>query len=145
MDVDIAHKGKLISDQVIIQFPEYTFSEARSKAYNLSIQCEFSKEGLQDRDKLQQKGMQISESSKYLLCRHDNQKNILDDFMPEMSKFQRASHIVHLDVLMERVAVWQDFENSKLSLSEARLKNNMIVDTLDNRLQKKFSELRKTN
>ena len=65
--------------------------------------------------------------------------------MPEMSKFQRASHIVHLDVLMERVAVWQDFENSKLSLSEARLKNNMIVDTLDNRLLKKFSELRKTN
>ena len=142
---DIAYKGKLISDQVIIQFPEYTFSEARSKAYNLSIQCEFSDEGLRDRDKLQQDGMQISESSKYLLCRHDSQKNILDEFMSEMSKFQLASHIVHLDILKKRVAVWQDFENSELSLSEARLKNKVIVDTLDSRLQKKFSELREAN
>jgi hypothetical protein len=145
MDTDIAYKGKPISDQVIIQFPEYTFSEARSKAYNLSIQCEFSDEGLRDRDKLQQDGMQISESSKYLLCRHDSQKNILDEFMSEMSKFQLASHIVHLDILKKRVAVWQDFENSELSLSEARLKNKVIVDTLDSRLQKKFSELREAN
>ena len=65
--------------------------------------------------------------------------------MSEMSKFQLASHIVHLDILKERVAVWQDFENSELSLSEARLKNRGIVDTLDSRLQKKFSELKEAN
>lgn len=145
MDVDIAHQGKLISDTILFQFPEYTFSEARSKAYSLSIQCEFSEEGRLDRDKLQKVGMQISESSKYLLCRHDSQKNTLDDFMSEMSKFQLASHLVHLDVLMDRVAVWQDFENSKISLSEARSKNRELEDGMEDRLTQKFTELRASN
>ena len=145
MDVDIAHQGKLISDTILFQFPEYTFSEARSKAYSLSIQCEFSDEGRLDRDNLQKVGMQISESSKYLLCRHDSQKNTLDDFMSEMSKFQLASHLVHLDVLMDRVAVWQDFENSKISLSEARSKNRELEDGMEERLTQKFTELRASN
>ena len=65
--------------------------------------------------------------------------------MPEMSKFQLASHLVHLDVLMDRVAVWQDFENSKISLSEARSKNREIEDGMEERLNQKFTELRASN
>ncbi|MEC7864449.1 MAG: hypothetical protein VX890_00840 [Pseudomonadota bacterium] len=145
MDVDIAYQDKLISDSILFQFPEYTFSEARSKAYNLSIQCEFSDEGLLDRDKLQKVGMQIFESSKYLQCRHDSQKYTLDDFMSEMSKFQLASHIIHLDILMERIKVWQDFENSRISLSEARSKNRALEEGLEVRVEKKFNELKVSN
>tara|TARA_B100001769_G_C22092154_1_gene589089 strand:+ start:104 stop:919 length:816 start_codon:yes stop_codon:yes gene_type:complete len=145
MDVDIAYQDKLISDAVLFQFPEYSFSEARSKAYGLSIQCEFGKEGLVNRDKLQSKGMKISESSEYLLCRHNSQKNTLDGFQNVMSKYQLASHIVHLKVLKERIVIWQDFENSKISLSSARAKNKNIESSLEMRLNKKFIELREQN
>ena len=43
MDVDIAYQDNLISDTVLIQFPEYTFSEARSRAggfFYLSDPCD---------------------------------------------------------------------------------------------------------
>ena len=116
MDVDIAYQDKLISDVILVQFPEYSFSEARSKAYGLSIQCEFGKDGLAETEKLQGKGMKISESSKYLLCRHDSQKNTLDAFQKEMSKYQLASHVVHLKILKKRIDIWKDFENSRISL-----------------------------
>ena len=145
MDVDIAYQDNLISDTVLIQFPEYTFSEARSRAYGLTIQCEFGEEGLINRERLQSKGMKISESSEYLLCRHDSQKNTLDPFQKEMSKYQLASHIVHLKILKERVNIWQDFENSKISLSDARIENNIIESSLETRLNKKFNELRTEN
>ena len=145
MDIDIAYQDILISDTVLVQFPEYSFSEARSKAYGLSIQCEFGEEGLANREKLQSRGMKISESSKYLLCRHDSQKNTLDSFQDVMSKYQLASHIVHLNILRERVDIWKDFENSKISLSSARVKNESVVSSLEMRLNKKFNELRLSN
>jgi hypothetical protein len=65
--------------------------------------------------------------------------------MSEMSKFQLASHIIHLDVLTERVKVWQDFENSRISLSEARSKNRVLEEGLQDRVKKKFSELKVLN
>ena len=145
MDVDIAYQDNLISDSVLVQFPEYSFSEARSKAYGLSIQCEFGEEGLANREILQSRGMKVSESSKYLLCRHDSQKNTLDSFQGEMSKYQLASHIVNLKILRERVNIWEDFENSKISLSDARTKNESIESSLEMRLIKKFNQLRMSN
>ncbi len=45
LDHDIANNGKVISDDIIYQFPEYTFSEARNQSYNQMIQCEFSETG----------------------------------------------------------------------------------------------------
>ena len=65
--------------------------------------------------------------------------------MSEMSKFQLASHIIHLDILMERIKVWQDFENSRISLSEARSKNKALEEGLEVRVEKKFNELKVSN
>ena len=45
LDHDVSYNGKVISDTITYQFPEYTFSEARNKSYNQMIQCEFSDSG----------------------------------------------------------------------------------------------------
>ena len=44
---------------------------------------------------------------------------------------------------MERVKVWQDFENSRISLSEARSKSRALEEGLQDRVKKKFNELQK--
>ena len=53
--------------------------------------------------------------------------------------------LIHLDVLKERLSIWQDFENSRISLSEARSKNRVLEEGLQDRVKKKFSELKVLN
>ena len=53
--------------------------------------------------------------------------------------------LIHLDVLKDRLSIWQDFENSRISLSEARSKNKILEEGLQDRVKKKFSELKASN
>ena len=139
MDVDIAYNGELISDTVIFQFPEYNFAEARSKSYGLSIQCEFSGKGLAERERLSKDGLKISESSSYLRCRYDSQKNILDAFKVEMSSFQLLVYELTLDSLMKRSLIWKDYEDNNISLSSAREKNKFVEKNMDIKIQEKYA------
>ncbi|MBT5644187.1 MAG: hypothetical protein HOJ42_03505 [Gammaproteobacteria bacterium] len=139
MDVDIAHNNKIISDTIIFQFPAYSYAEARSKAYGLSIQCEFSDKGLAARDTLSRKGMSLSESSLYLQCRHDSQKSTLDSFQGEMTRFQLLIHQLTLDSFFKRSLIWKDYEDNIISLSVAREKSNLIEKNIEIEIQKKYS------
>jgi hypothetical protein len=139
MDIDIAYNSKIISDSIIFQFPEYNFAEARSKAYGLSIQCEFSDKGLIARDELSKKGLSLSESSSYLKCQHDSQKNTLDSFKVEMTGFQLLTYELTLDSLSKRSLVWKDFEDNNISLSVARTKSSLIQKSMDVEIEKKYS------
>ena len=138
MDVDIAHDSKIISDSIVFQFPEYNFAEARSKAFGLSTQCEFSDKGLIARDELSREGLKLSESSSYLKCRHDSQKNTLDSFKNEMTGFQLLVHELTLDSFSKRSLVWKDFENNNISLSVARKKSDLIQKNMDIEIEKKY-------
>jgi len=139
MDVDIAYNNKIISDSIIFQFPEYNFAEARSKAYGLFIQCEFSDKGLIARDELSKKGLSLSESSSYLKCQHDSQKNTLDSFKVEMTGFQLLTYELTLNSLSKRSLVWKDFEDNNISLSVARTKSSLIQKSMDVEIEKKYS------
>ena len=138
MDIDIAYNSKIISDSIIFQFPEYNFSEARSKAYGLSIQCEFSDKGLVARDELSRKGLSLSESSSYLKCQHDSQKNTLDSFKSEMTGFQLLTYELRLNSLSKRFLVWKDFEDDNISLSAARKKSDLIQKDMNIEIEKKY-------
>ena len=63
MDADLTYRNEIISDSIVMRFPEYNFAEARSKAYGLYIQCEFSDNGQQNKMKLANEGLKVSESS----------------------------------------------------------------------------------
>ena len=138
MDVDIAYNSEIISDSIIFQFPEYNFAEARSKAYGLSTQCEFSDKGLIARDELSKKGLSLSESSSYLKCQYDSQKNTLDSFKSEMTGFQLLTYELALDSLSKRLLVWKDFEDNNISLSTARKKSSLVQKNMDIKIEKKY-------
>ena len=76
LDHDIAKDGNVISDTVVYQFPEFSFSEARNKSYNQMIQCEFSDKGKVLLEKLAKAGMKITESSEHLQCRYDARNDL---------------------------------------------------------------------
>ncbi len=137
MDTDIAYNNKIISDSIIVQFPEYNFAEARSKAYGLSIQCEFSDQGKINREKLSKKGMKVSESSAYLQCRHDSQQ-LLQEFKKEMSKFQLIHFEVTMKSRLKSIKVWKDFEDNDISLSQARKKIIDIENNIDIQIQERL-------
>ena len=142
MDTDIAYNDKVISDSIIIQFPEYNFAEARSRAYGLSIQCEFSDEGKINRDKLSKKGMKVSESSKYLQCRQDSQK-LLKEFKKQMSKLQLIHYEVTMASRLESIEVWKNFERKRISLSQARKKILEIDNNIDSKIRDRLELVHK--
>jgi len=142
MDTDIAYEDKIISDSIIFQFPEYNFAEARSKAYGLSIQCEFSDVGKVNRDKLSKKGMKVSESSEYLQCRQDSQK-LLKEFKKQMSKLQLIHYEVTMASRLASIEVWKNFERNRISLSQARKKIIEIDNNIDSQIQNRLELLRK--
>ena len=141
LDHDVSHNGKVISDTITYQFPEYTFSEARNKSYNQMIQCEFSDSGQALLKKLKAKNMLITESSDHLKCRYDARHDILKPFVDKMTRLQRHYHEVTLDALLKRIDVWKAHENNKISLQDARSQNQKIEDEIDILMQKKLEQL----
>ncbi len=141
LDHDIAVDGKVISDTISYQFPEYTFSEARNKSYNQMIQCEFSDKGQALLKKLKSKKMLITESSDHLQCRYDARNDVLGPFTDKMTRLQRHYHKVTLDALQQRIAVWKLYESNKLSLKDARAQNQDIEDSIDVLMQQKLDQL----
>tara|TARA_B100000900_G_scaffold414000_1_gene439398 strand:+ start:703 stop:1518 length:816 start_codon:yes stop_codon:yes gene_type:complete len=141
LDHDVAVNGKVISDNIIYQFPEYTFSEARNKSYNQMIQCEFSEKG-QKLLKIQvDKDLLISESSEYLECRYDARNDILSSFTKDMTRLQKHYHKVTLEALNNRIKLWREFEDGKINIKEARIENKRIEDQIDIRMEKKLKQL----
>lgn len=141
LDHDVAVNGKVISDNIIYQFPEYTFSEARNKSYNQMIQCEFSEKG-QNLLKLQlDKNMLLTESSEHLQCRYDARNDILSPFTKKMTRLQRHYHKVTLEALDKRIKVWKQFENGKININKARIQNNKIENEIDVLMEKKLKQL----
>ena len=141
LDHDIANNGKVISDDIIYQFPEYTFSEARNQSYNQMIQCEFSETGKKLLNKLAKKGMAITESSEHLQCRYDARHDILGPFAQKMTRLQRYYHEVSLDILKKRIQVWKDFESNSINLKKARDMNRSLESSVDKLMQKKVEQL----
>lgn len=141
LDHDIAKDGNVISDTVIYQFPEFSFSEARNQSYNQMIQCEFSDKGKLLLNKLAKKGMKITESSEHLQCRYNARNDILTPFMHKMTRLQRHYHKVTLEILKERIQLWKDFENNKISLNYARENNLELENKIDDLMQKKLEQL----
>ena len=138
MDSDLSYQGNLVSDSIIIRFPEYTFAEARSKAYGLSIQCEFSEDGIKNRSELAKRGLSVSESSNYLKCYHDSQKNTLDSFTQEMTKYQLFHYNISMRALQARIKVWERFEDNEINIGQARKMNSVIEGNIDSEIQKKL-------
>ena len=145
LDHDIASNGKVIYDDIIYQFPEYTFSEARNKSYNQMIQCEFSDTGKILLKELAKKGMAITESSEHLQCRYDARNNILGPFVQKMTRLQRYYHEVSLDTLKKRIQVWKDFESSAINLKNARDMNRLLESSVDKLMQEKLEQLEAAN
>ena len=141
LDHDVAKEGQVISDTVIYQFPEYTFSEARNKSYNQMIQCEFSESGQALLTELKANGMLITESSAHLKCRYDARNDVLGPFVKKMTRLQRHYHQVTLDALKKRINVWKAFEAKKISLENARLQDKKIEDEIDILMQQKLEQL----
>ena len=141
LDHDISTNGRVISDTITYQFPEYSFSEARNKSYNQMIQCEFSESGQALLRELKVKGMLITESSAHLKCRFDARNDVLGPFTNKMTRLQRHYHHVTLDALKKRIKVWEAFEANKISLRNARLQNQKIEDEIDDLMQKKLEQL----
>ena len=141
LDHDIAYNGKVISDDIIYQFPEYTFSEARNQSYNQMIQCEFSEAGKILLKQLAKKGMAITESSAHLQCRYDARHDILGPFAQKMTRLQRYYHEVSLDTLKERIQVWKDFESDAIDLEKARDLNRSLESNVEKLMQKKLEQL----
>ena len=141
LDHDISTNGRVISDTITYQFPEYTFSEARNKSYNQMIQCEFSESGQELLRELKAKGMLITESSVHLKCRFDARNDVLGPFTNKMTRLQRHYHQVTLDALKKRIEVWKAFEAEKISLRNARLQNQKIEDEIDDLMQQKLEQL----
>ena len=83
--------------------------------------------------------MKVSESSEFLQCRHDSQKNTLDSFKKEMSKIQLAHYEITLDAFQKRIKLWKSFENNEINISDARKKNNLIEKNIDTQMQEKIS------
>ena len=123
MDTDIAYNDKVISDSIIIQFPEYNFAEARSRAYGLSIQCEFSDEGKINRDKLSKKGMKVSESSKYLQCRQDSQK-----LLKEFKKQTNTPYVLNTSLNLPGHTLVEDVHDLHKMFLESNLKYIWLPD-----------------
>ena len=138
MDKDIAYKNNLIDDLISYRFPEYNFAEARSKAYNLSIQCEFSEEGIARREKLSLQGMTVFESSKYYTCRQNSQKPLVP-FKEEMSKAQLAHFEAVMSSIAKRITLWKKYEENNISLSKARQEDEIIEDSIDIEMRKKLN------
>jgi len=140
MDHDISHNDMLVSDEILYQFPEYNFAEARAKEHAMSTQCEFSEEGLADRSKLQKKGLNLSESSKYLQCRYDSRNSILSSFKNKMTKIQAVHHEAILKSLLNRIELWKKYETNAMSLEKARQLNieyeNNIHSAVEEHVQK---------
>ena len=105
------------------------------------IQCEFSEKGKILLDKLAKKDMKITESSEHLQCRYDARNDILTPFMNKMTRLQRHYHKVTLDVLKERIQLWKDFENNKITLNTARDNNIQLENKIDTLMQKKLEQL----
>ena len=141
LDHDISTNGRVISDTITYQFPEYTFSEARNKSYNQMIQCEFSESGQALLRELKAKGMLITESSAHLKCRFDARNDILGPFTNKMTRLQRHYHQVTLNALKKRIKVWKAFEAEKISLRDARIQNQIIEDEIDDLMQQKLEQL----
>jgi hypothetical protein len=141
LDHDIAKDGNVISDTVVYQFPEFSFSEARNKSYNQMIQCEFSDKGKALLEKLAKIGMKITESSEHLQCRYDARNNILTPFINKMTRLQRHYHKVTLDVLKDRIQLWKDFEDNKITLNAARENNLQLENKIDTLMQEKLEQL----
>ena len=141
LDHDIANNGKVISDNLVYQFPEYTFSEARNKSYNQMIQCEFSETGNVLLKELAKKDMAITESSNHLQCRYDARNDILGPFVKRMTRLQGYYHEVSQNTLQKRIQVWKDFENKKLNLKQAREINNTLENNVDKLMQQKLKQL----
>ena len=126
LDHDISIDGKVISDNIIYQFPEYTFSEARNKSYNQMIQCEFSEKG-QNLLRVQlDKNMLLTESSEHLKFRYDARNDILSPFTKNMTRLQKHYHKVTLEALKKRIKIGKGFENGMISIKEARIENKKI-------------------
>tara|TARA_Y100000768_G_scaffold84593_1_gene60454 strand:- start:9155 stop:9964 length:810 start_codon:yes stop_codon:yes gene_type:complete len=141
LDHDVAINGRVISDNIMYQFPEYSFSEARNKSYNQMIQCEFSEKG-QNLLKLQKvKNMLIAESSDYLQCRYDARNDILTPFTKDMTRLQRHYHIVTLEALNKRIKVWKEFERGIINIKKARRENQKIEGEIDILMEKKLKQL----
>ncbi len=141
LDHDVAIDGKVISDSVMYEFPEYTFSEARNKSYNQMIKCEFSDKGQNLLKKLSDKKMLITESSEHLECRYNARNDVLSPFTKNMTKLQRHYHMVTLDALNKRIEVWKKFEKGRINIQEARLQNKEIEDEIDILMEKKLKKL----
>ena len=140
-DHDIASNGKVISDDIVYQFPEYTFSEARNQSYNQMIQCEFSETGKILLKELAKKDMFITESSEHLQCRYDARHDILGPFTKKMTRLQRYYHNVSLETLKKRIQVWKDFEENSINLEQARDINRSLENSVDILMQKKVEQL----
>ena len=140
MDHDISHNNVLVSDVILYQFPEYNFAEARAKEHAMATQCEFSEEGLADRSKLQKKGLNLNESSKYLQCRYDSRNSILSSFKNKMTKIQAVHHEAILKSLLKRIELWKKYETNAMSLEKARQLNieyeNNIHSAVEEHVQK---------
>ena len=141
LDHDIASNGNVISDGIIYQFPEYTFSEARNQSYNQMIQCEFSETGKILLNKLAKKNMTITESSEHLQCRYDARNDILGPFVKKMTRLQRHYHDVSLKILIKRIQVWKNFENNVIDLKQARDMNRSLEKSVDKLMQDKLEQL----
>jgi hypothetical protein len=141
LDHDIASNGNVISDDIVYQFPEFTFSEARNQSYNQMIQCEFSETGKILLNKLAKKNMTITESSEHLECRYDARNDILGPFAKKMTRLQRHYHEVSLKILKKRIQVWKDFENNVISLNQARDMNRSLESDVDKLMQDKIEQL----
>ena len=142
-DHDISVDGKVISDNIVYQFPEYTFSEARNKSYNQMIQCEFSEKGKNLLKKQVDKNMLLTESSEHLKCRYDARNDILSPFISSMTRLQKHYHIVTLEALNKRIKVWKEFENGVINIKKARIENKKIEDEIDVLMEKKLEQLQK--
>ncbi len=141
LDHDISIDGKVISDNIIYQFPEYTFSEARNKSYNQMIQCEFSEKG-QNLLRVQvDKNMLLTESSEHLKCRYDARNDILSPFTKNMTRLQKHYHEVTLEALKQRIRIWKEFENGIIGIKEARIENKKIENDIDILMEKKLKQL----
>jgi RNase P/RNase MRP subunit p30 len=61
--------------------------------------------------------------------------------MNKMTRLQRHYHKVTLDVLKERIQLWKDFENNKITLNAARENNLQLENKIDSLMQKKLEQL----
>lgn len=143
MDHDISHENRLISDEILFQFPEYNFAEARAQEHARSTQCEFSEQGKLDRARLQKIGLTVSESSKYLQCRYDSRNSILSNFKKQMTNLQRVHHDAILDSLLARIALWKKYENKELSLTKARELNTFYEDKIHQTVEEHVKKYKK--